>query len=201
MSYLIPQDAVRDEQVIKKSRFITHIQHTPSKAAAQDFIAHIKSQYPDARHHCWAYIAGHPTATTAIGFSDDGEPSGTAGKPILNVLQHRGVGEITLVVVRYFGGIKLGAGGLVRAYSSSASLAMDKLNTRLLIPQQTLSLCFNYAQENNIKYLLERFDASIIRADYGEQVTLDIQVAAQDVDACTRQLVHATSGNVILRKC
>jgi len=198
MSYLIPKSPVIDEQVIKKSRFITHIQRAENKAQACAQIEAVKRQYPDARHHCWAYIAGHPTATTDIGFSDDGEPSGTAGKPILNVLQHRGVGEIVLVVVRYFGGIKLGAGGLVRAYSGSASLAMDKLETITLMESKTFTITFDYHWEHNIKHLLESNNITITQTDYAEQISYTFEVSKKDIHRLSIALANATSGKATL---
>jgi len=198
VNYQVPKTALCDEQIIKKSRFITHIARAENKDQAKAFIHNIKAQYPDARHHCWAYIAGHPTATTDIGFSDDGEPSGTAGKPILNVLQHKGVGEIVLVVVRYFGGIKLGAGGLVRAYSSSASLAMDKLEVMTLVDTTTCTLTFNYNLESNIKHLLKTENIPIQQADYAEQVSFTLDVPKSDIEQLNTLLIHITSGQASL---
>jgi len=198
MNYSVPQKALLDEQIIKKSRFITRIARATNKTEAKTYIQNIKAQYPDARHHCWAYIAGHPTATTDIGFSDDGEPAGTAGKPILNVLQHRGIGEVVLVVVRYFGGIKLGAGGLVRAYSSSASLAMDKLKLETLVDCKSFTLTFNYNLESNIKHLLETESIPIQQADYTEQVSLTLDIPKSDIERLNLALIHITSGQVSL---
>ena len=198
MSYQVPQSELCDEQVIKKSRFITHIARATNKAEAMLYIQSIKAQYPDARHHCWAYIAGHPTATIDIGFSDDGEPSGTAGKPILNVLQHRGIGEIVLVVVRYFGGIKLGAGGLVRAYSSSASLAMDKLKTIPIVESKVFNIKFDYNLETNIKHLLESQNIDIQKADYSTHVSLTIDVPTTNIENLNKQLINISSGQLSL---
>ncbi len=198
MSYQVPQSELCDEQVIKKSRFITHITRATNKAEAKLYIQSIKQQYPDARHHCWAYIAGHPTATTDIGFSDDGEPSGTAGKPILNVLQHRAIGEIVLVVVRYFGGIKLGAGGLVRAYSSSASLAMDKLETEILVPSKTFTISFNYNHENNIKHLLETSGVPIDNTYYTEQVSFTFNIPEEHIESINKAFIDITHGQISL---
>jgi len=196
LSYDIPQKSLVDEQIIKKSRFITHIARSTNKDEAKAFIQVIKAQYPDARHHCWAYIAGHPTASINIGFSDDGEPSGTAGKPILNVLQHRGIGEIVLVVVRYFGGIKLGAGGLVRAYSSSASLAMDKLETTTLVSCKSFNITFDYHFEPNIQHLLHNCGATIESSNYTERMMLKISIPTLQIETFNSQLINITSGKV-----
>ena len=196
MNYNVPQKSLVDEQVIKKSRFITHITRSSNKDEAKAFIQAIKAQYPDARHHCWAYIAGHPTASINIGFSDDGEPSGTAGKPILNVLQHRGVGEIVLVIVRYFGGIKLGAGGLVRAYSSSASLAMDKLETITLVPYKSFNITFDYQFEPNIQRLILHCAATIESSHYTEHIMLKVSIPTLQIETFNSHLINITAGKV-----
>ncbi|MEH6457607.1 MAG: YigZ family protein, partial [Cocleimonas sp.] len=117
--YKIPAKQHRHETIIKRSRFITTIAHASSADEANAFIASIKKEFPDASHNCWAYVAGPAADSAKIGMSDDGEPHGTAGKPMLNVLLHSDIGEIVAVVTRYFGGTKLGPGGLVKAYSGS----------------------------------------------------------------------------------
>ena len=200
MNYQVPAAPLQYEQVIQKSRFITHIQRAEDKTQAKAFIESIKAQYPDARHHCWAYIAGHPTATTAIGFSDDGEPQGTAGKPILNVLQHKHVGEIALVVVRYFGGIKLGAGGLVRAYSSSASLAMDKLELQTLVASKTFTLNLGYDLESKLKHLLESMHIDIQQSEYTEQISYTFDVPITDIQSLDDKLIQMSAGKLRLSK-
>ena len=127
--YLIPKSAVVFEEEIKKSRFITYLQHTEGLEQAKAFWAEIKALHPNARHHCWAAVAGRPTDSQQLGFSDDGEPAGTAGKPMLSALQGSQVGEISAVVVRYYGGILLGTGGLVRAYGNGVQQALKLLET------------------------------------------------------------------------
>jgi uncharacterized YigZ family protein len=195
-NYSVPAAPLCFEQVINKSRFITHIARAENKDQAKAFIDSIKAQYADARHHCWAYIAGHPTATTDIGFSDDGEPQGTAGKPILNVLQHKAVGEIVLVVVRYFGGIKLGAGGLVRAYSSSASLAMDKLKLETLVDCKTFTLTFDYKLESSLKHLLESMNIMIGESAYTHNITYTFDIPKTDIEGFNQQLIQISAGTL-----
>lgn len=114
------------------------MEHTDGIAEAKSFIQTIKHKYPDARHHCWAYVAGRPDDCQKLGFSDDGEPTatGTAGKPMITQLLASHIGEITVVVVRYFGGIKLGTGGLVRAYGNSVQHALNLLNTQQKVLQK-----------------------------------------------------------------
>ena len=112
--YTVPAREARFAQEIKRSHFIGVATQVSSSGDAADALDTVKKEFPDATHHCWAYVLGNPKTSWQTRMDDDGEPTGTAGKPILNVLQHKNVGDILLVVVRYFGGTKLGAGGLVR---------------------------------------------------------------------------------------
>ncbi len=176
-SYNIPANSISIEYEIKRSRFIADVAHITSKQEAIEFIQQMRNHYPDARHHCWAYIAGHPVESIERGMSDDGEPQGTAGKPMLNVLQHKKIGEIIIVISRYFGGIKLGAGGLVRAYSNASQLAMDALPLKQLIATTTINLTLPFDMENSVRHLLEKHDISITSCDYQQQVFMQAEVA------------------------
>ncbi|MDU3503897.1 MAG: YigZ family protein, partial [Haemophilus parainfluenzae] len=151
--YLIPKSAVVFEEEIKKSRFITYLQHTEGLEQAKAFWAEIKALHPNARHHCWAAVAGRPTDSQQLGFSDDGEPAGTAGKPMLSALQGSQVGEISAVVVRYYGGILLGTGGLVRAYGNGVQQALKLLETERKVERQLFQVHCDYAQLNWIQIL------------------------------------------------
>ena len=144
--YLIPKSAVVFEEEIKKSRFITYLQHTEGLEQAKAFWAEIKAQHPNARHHCWAAVAGKPTDSQQLGFSDDGEPAGTAGKPMLSALLGSQVGEVSAVVVRYYGGILLGTGGLVRAYGNGVQQALKLLETERKVERQLFQVHCDYAQ-------------------------------------------------------
>jgi len=177
-SYNIPAEHLCVEQEIKRSRFITDIGHAESRADALAFIMQVKERQPEARHHCWAYIAGHPESSIERASSDDGEPQGTAGKPMLNVLQHKGVGEIIVVVSRYFGGIKLGAGGLVRAYTSSVQQAADGLPLTRRIATLPAVLHLPFALESNIRRLLGGLNVIIKQTLYGHDVEMYIEVEA-----------------------
>lgn len=150
--YLIPKSAVVFEEEIKKSRFITYLQHTEGLEQAKAFWAEIKVQHPNARHHCWAAVAGKPTDSQQLGFSDDGEPAGTAGKPMLSALQGSQVGEISAVVIRYYGGILLGTGGLVRAYGNGVQQALKLLETERKVERQLFQVHCDYAQLNWIQF-------------------------------------------------
>src|SRR5690349_3350547 len=133
--YLVPARVHRVEQEVQKSRFVTTAAPAPTVEEARAFIARVREEFPDATHNCWAYVAGPPGSTAQVGMSDDGEPHGTAGRPMLTVLLHSGVGDICAVVTRYFGGTLLGTGGLVKAYSGGVQLALVDLPTIERVPK------------------------------------------------------------------
>lgn len=175
-SYLIPAESISFVEEIKKSRFITYLAHTEGIDAAKEYIQSIKAQYPDARHHCWAFVAGRPDDSQQLGFSDDGEPTGTAGKPIMAQLLGSQIGEITCVVVRYFGGIKLGTGGLVKAYGNGAQQALKLLPTEIKVPQKIFHLVCDYSLINTVELLITQVNGMIVHSDYNEVVRLRISI-------------------------
>jgi uncharacterized YigZ family protein len=186
--YLIPSENLETELVIKKSRFITFAYHVKSRAEAMQHLQSLRERYPDARHHCWAYLLGDPRAPKSVAMSDDGEPSGTAGKPMLNVLQHKDVGDIFVVVVRYFGGIKLGAGGLVRAYSSAVQTAYDTMQCEQVIAMQSMQLFCAFDEEQKIRYLVERYEGQVEQSEYAEQVKLELSLPEQHIAAFQEEI-------------
>lgn len=177
-SYLIPAEPVMFTEEIKKSRFITLLQHTDGVDDAKQFIQSVKDEYPDARHHCWAFVAGRPDDSQKLGFSDDGEPTGTAGKPIIAQLLGSEIGEITAVVVRYFGGIKLGTGGLVRAYGNGVQQSLKLLITKIKVPQVLCEVTCDYSFINQVELLIRQVEGTIIASDFGADVTLRISIPA-----------------------
>lgn len=198
-SYLVPADTIVVEQELKKSRFIASAGRASNKAEAVAFIQAVRNAFPDASHNCWAYIAGEPNNTVEIGMSDDGEPQGTAGKPMLNVLQYKNVGEVVVVVTRYFGGVKLGAGGLVRAYSNAVQTIMEELTLEEVVAVKEAILSYPYAQENNIRRLLESLGIEIIDTLYQENVTMHIKVPENLGDELQEKATNQTHGEAILR--
>jgi uncharacterized YigZ family protein len=174
--YSIPAAPVERCVEIKKSKFIARVAHVSDRPMAMELLAQAKLDYPDARHYCWAYLIGPPTQPISAAFSDDGEPSGTAGKPILNVLNHRGIGDVQVMVVRYFGGIKLGAGGLVRAYSSATRQVIELLVTKVLVPKVELTICFEYAFEPELRRFIEALQGTIISTDYEMDLALHVVI-------------------------
>lgn len=166
--YLIPAACNTVEYEVKKSRFIAWACPAADRAQALQWLSEAQKAYPDARHHCWAYQIGPADSPTTAAMSDDGEPSGTAGKPILNVLQHKDIGDIMVIVIRYFGGIKLGAGGLVRAYSHAAQLSMEKIVTETKVAYTLGATEISYEHENSLRQWLEQHDGIIQNVNYAE---------------------------------
>ena len=198
--YLILESSVFFQEEIKKSRFLTFIHPVQGKEAAMQFLAEIKMLHRDARHHCWAYIGGNPKDSVNMGCSDDGEPKGTAGKPMLAVLQGTNVGEMMAVVVRYSGGIKLGTGGLVRAYSNGLqqlSLTMPKIEKRFF---QQFQLQCDYAQMATIEHLLSSLSGRVININYQQSVEALIEVDNELVAMFKQKLQSLMQGRVIAKK-
>ncbi|MCD8338800.1 MAG: YigZ family protein [Burkholderiales bacterium] len=162
----------RTEQTIKKSRFITSVSRASSTEEAKRFVDQIRSEFPDARHNCWAFNAGLAGSTAKVGCSDDGEPKGTAGRPMLTVLLHSGISEIVAVVTRYFGGILLGTGGLVKAYQSSVKINLETLPVAEKISMVLLKARLPYSALANIQNMLPRYGASIAGQSFSEDVEL-----------------------------
>lgn len=194
--YTVPADTIVTETEVRKSRFITHIAPAACREEAMTFIQSVRRQYPDASHHCTAFIAGPPEGHTAIAFDDDGEPAGTAGRAMLNVLMHKGIGEIVAVVVRYFGGIRLGAGGLVRAYGSAVQTACEQLPLARRQPLREAVLCCDYAHEQLVRYHMERQQIQLVACHYGEQVRITLTAPQAQGQLFARQLLEASSGQI-----
>ncbi|MCK3657919.1 IMPACT family protein [Pasteurellaceae bacterium Pebbles2] len=198
MQYLVPKSAVIFEEEIKKSRFITYLCHVDGLTQARDFWLEIKALHPDARHHCWATVAAQPNNSQALGFSDDGEPAGTAGKPMLSALQGSQVGEIAAVVVRYYGGVLLGTGGLVRAYGGGVQQALKLLETAVKIERNFYQLRCDYAQVKWVQLLCEKHDVLIQGQDFQAEVTLVLGVSDDKLALFEQELVERSAGQLHL---
>ena len=195
MSYQTLKGAVTARLEIKKSEFIAYAYPVNSREEAMFHVEQLREQYADARHHCWAYIIGDPDNTTSAGFDDDGEPNGTAGRPILNVLQHKAIGNVIIIVVRYFGGIKLGAGGLTRAYAGSAQAAVDEMTLSTYVPMITVQILAEFATEAQCRYIVDSLNGSIDNVAYSKQVTLTVTLAEADINNLKESL--AVAGRVL----
>ena len=197
--YKYPAGAVFHQEEIKKSTFIVHISHTPDLAAAKAFIKSIEDKYSDARHNCWAHVAGNPGGSHVYGFSDDGEPNGTAGKPMLNVLVGSGLGEVTAVVTRYFGGIKLGTGGLVRAYGGSLNNALAKLDTVLKVPSIELLGSSEYSMQGAIEQLLKtHYQVLNIEKQFTANIDWVITIDSRQAQQAIKDIFDLSHGAVEL---
>ena len=195
MSYQTLKRAVTARLDIKKSEFIAYAYPVTSREQAMFHVEQLRVQYPDARHFCWAYIIGDPDNTTSAGFDDDGEPNGTAGRPILNVLQHKSIGNVIIVVVRYFGGIKLGAGGLTRAYAGAAQAAVDEMVLNPYVPMTQIQILAEFATEAQCRYMIESLGGHIDDVTYSKQVTLTATLAQADIESLKERL--AMDGRVL----
>ncbi|HDR1838853.1 TPA: YigZ family protein [Pasteurella multocida] len=200
IEYKIPKSAVIFEEEIKKSRFITYLQHVENLTQAKAFWQQIKSQHPQARHHCWATIAGVPNDSQQFGFSDDGEPAGTAGKPILSALQGSKIGEICAVVVRYYGGILLGTGGLVRAYGNGVQQALTLLETVVKVQRQSYKVHCDYSHINALQLLCEKQDVMIINQHFVDRVAFELGIRDDKLTAFEQALIERFSGQLQLER-
>ncbi|HDM8071212.1 YigZ family protein [Vibrio harveyi] len=198
LPYLIPAQPAQFEEEIKKSVFITYLAHTPSVEAAKAFVEQIKTKHADARHNCWGFVAGRPEDSMKWGFSDDGEPSGTAGKPILAQLSGSGVGEITAVVTRYSGGIKLGTGGLVKAYGGGVQQALKLLQTIEKKITTKLRLELDYGFMPIVQSLMPQFGAVEVDAEYSDQVVLVVEIELREVSAFTQAIINKSGAKAIV---
>lgn len=195
MSYQTLKNPVTARLEIKKSEFIAHAYPVNSREQAMFHVEQLREQYPDARHWCWAYIIGDPDNTTSAGFDDDGEPNGTAGRPILGVLQHKSIGNVIIVVVRYFGGIKLGAGGLTRAYAGSAQAAVDQMTLSPYIPMAKVQIVATFATEAQCRYVIEDLGGQVEDVAYSQQVMLTATLPQADIADLKERL--AMDGRVL----
>lgn len=197
-SWLIPAGPVTFSEEIKKSRFITRLAHTDGISACKAFLEQTRIDYPDARHYCWAWVAGIPNDSQMLGFSDDGEPAGTAGKPILAQLQGSGIGEITAVVIRYYGGVKLGTGGLVRAYGGGVQQALSQLPTERKVALTEYTLQCDYSQLTGIEALLKQAGGLIVESDFQAMIMLKIALPQTQLAIFNAKLGDLSRGSLRL---
>jgi len=195
---LPPGEWAESELEVEKSRFIAWLCHAPDVAAFETLLAAARGRHPHASHHCSAFIAGPPGEQTAIGFSDDGEPGGTAGRPMYQVLEGSGLGQVGCVVTRYFGGTKLGTGGLARAYAQAVAQALDALARRERVERIPLHLRLDFSGEAEARAWLAERDVPVEAADYAaDGVRLTIGWPS-DVEVDLSALASRLRGNLEL---
>ena len=196
--YPVPAATHRVEQVIERSRFIATLGRAATSEEAAGFVRALNAEFSDATHNCWAYVVGPPGSTGRVGMSDDGEPHGTAGRPMLTVLLHSGVGDVVAVVTRYYGGTKLGTGGLVRAYGGAVQLALATLPREERVTWATLALLVDYAAVSAVQQLLPSHEATVLEQDYAADVTYRVRLPLAHVDAFRTAVLDATRGRALV---
>lgn len=196
--YRIPASEHRVEDEILKSRFITTVAPAATADEARAFIARVRAAFPDATHHCWAFVVGPPGSTAVVGMSDDGEPHGTAGRPMLNALLHAGVGDVAAVVTRYFGGTLLGKGGLVRAYTGGVQRALASLPTAERVATTLLAVEVEYASVEPLRRLLGAHEAALEGEEYGATVGYRVRLPVANVAAFRAAVLDATHGDALV---
>ncbi|ENO87438.1 IMPACT family protein [Thauera linaloolentis] len=182
---------VHSELIIKKSRFIGCVQPMADRASAQKVVAGLWAQHPGARHVCWALLAGGQSAAV-----DDGEPSGTAGRPMLDVLRHQDLEGVLATVVRYFGGVKLGAGGLVRAYTDAVAQALLTATKVPIVRMRMLGCTVPYALEGMLRRELDAAGAALLDVAHGQAVVLRFSLAEDAAAALVSRLNELGQGRL-----
>lgn len=190
----VPYQEAESEFVEKRSRFIGHIWPVDSEDQAQELIRRVKKQHYDARHNCWCYLLGG----TVVRYSDDGEPQGTAGQPMLNVFQRENVTNVVCVVTRYFGGILLGAGGLTRAYAKSARDALVAAGVSEMGLWAMADIPCPYALFERVRGEVIALGGTVDSADYGADIRLTVSLPAENTAALRERLTELSAGGIAL---
>jgi len=193
--YQVPAEAIRTEINIKKSRFVTTALLAATVTDARERMADLRAQMPRANHHVYAFRIGFGNSITE-GMSDDGEPSGTAGPPTLAVVRGSGIGDILLVTARYFGGTKLGTGGLVRAYTASAQMAIAELKTELKVEKKTLGMDMPYSFYNLVQRLIAAHQGTIVDEVFDEEILVIASFVESDAARFAIELRERSAGRV-----
>ena len=191
-TFRVPFQASDSEFVEKRSRFISHLLPVESEEDARAFIAQVKKQYYDARHNCWCYLIGD----SVVRYSDDGEPQGTAGQPMLNVFQRENVTDVVCVVTRYFGGVLLGAGGLTRAYSKSARDALCAAGVSEMGLWAAVSVPCPYGLFERVKGEIAALGGIIDNTEYGTDIRLDVSLPVENTNALASRLTELSAGGI-----
>lgn len=197
LEYKTIEDTAHTEWEINKSRFLTYVKHVKTELQAQEFITSIKKKHFDARHNCSAYIIGERNEIQKS--SDDGEPSGTAGTPMLEVLKKNELSDIVVVVTRYFGGIKLGAGGLIRAYGKSVTLGLEtaKIVKKTIFNRYLLEL--DYDLIGSIENYLHQQEIRIQDKTYSDKVQFILLLTPNDAENTLKDIANLSAGRIIVK--
>lgn len=190
--YCVPTRASETEFVEKRSRFIGRVKPVATEEEARAFLDEVRRRHHDARHNCWCYLL----RDGPVRYSDDGEPQGTAGQPMLGVFTREGVTDLVCVVTRYFGGVLLGAGGLVRAYTRSAKDALDAAGISVVRPWSALTLTCGYHLLARLQLEAEQAGGLVSDTEYGAEVTLRLLLPEERAETFCARVVEVTAGTV-----
>ena len=196
--YPVPAGHHRVAEEIQRSRFITTVAPAATVDEATAFIRAIGAEFSDATHNCWAYVVGPPGSTARIGMSDDGEPHGTAGRPMLHVLLHADLGDVVAVVTRYYGGQKLGTGGLARAYGGGVQAALATLPRKERVDLVQATVIVDYPAVQAVQQLLAGAEAEVVSQEYLERVRYQLRLPRSRVEELGARLLDATRGQSVL---
>ncbi|WP_077402430.1 IMPACT family protein [Microbulbifer agarilyticus] len=173
----------------KKSRFICWLGPVTDKAAFLCQLETVRARYPDASHHCTALVIGNPDNPEVMQFDDDGEPGGSAGRPMMELLLKQGIGNVGAIVTRYFGGTKLGVGGLMRAYRGSVGAAVQQAELKTFVPLISKVIACDFAQESRLRFLVGQAGGQCLNAVYAARVEVEIEVAVDCWAGLAEQLL------------
>lgn len=184
--------------MIRRSRFFTSLARAASRDQAMAFVQEVRTLHPGATHHCWAFNAGAPSSTAHVGMSDDGEPHGTAGRPMLTVLLHSGVGEVVAVCARYYGGVKLGTGGLARAYAGGVRRALEACPRIEKVERVPISVVVTYDAADSVERALAALDAVVTERDFAAEVRYRCLIATDRRSELAAAIADVTAGRGVV---
>lgn len=197
--YQIAINSVEHETIVNRSRFICYLYPCTSIEEAKVFVKQLQQDQPQASHHCSAFLTKAADDSLGYGYSDDGEPSGTAGKPMLAVLQGGGVGQVCAVVVRYFGGTKLGTGGLQRAYGDSVRQALTFLQSKTKIAMAAKTLACQYSQVDDVLHIINQVEGQVIEQEYLQHVRFNLLIPLAQLKEVEQRLQTLSAGELKLK--
>lgn len=196
--YQIAKNKVEHETVVNRSRFICYLSPCTSIEEAKAQVKFLQQLHPQASHHCYAFLTNAANDSLGYGYSDDGEPSGTAGKPMLAVLKGGSIGQVCAVVVRYFGGTKLGTGGLQRAYADSVRQALVFLQAKTKIAMAAKTLACQYSQVDDVLHIIGQVAGQVVEQEYLQQVQFSLLIPEAKLALVAQKLQTLSAGKLVL---
>lgn len=197
--YQVAINQVEHETIVNRSRFICYLYPCTSIEEAKGYVKQQQLAHPQASHHCYAFLTKAADDSLGYGYSDDGEPSGTAGKPMLAVLQGGGVGQVCAIAVRYFGGTKLGTGGLQRAYGNSVRQALTFLQSKTKIAMAAKTLACQYSQVDDVLHIIKQAEGQVVEQEYLQQVRFNLLIPLSQLTLVAQRLQTLSAGELRLK--